>query len=287
MPCVSGMLSPLRRAQGAGPTVQAVAKRVGTSRSQPPAVSAANWSTQESQSRGVFTTSNFSSPSVSESAHGFSSAKEELAATSAARVLGVGGGTRATNKGTGALTRPAEGARPLVTLCTSVHDCSQVPVQGGRISTGRATSINRLGASSPSAQERGSADHHHHQLQHLQHRQQRRLYSSKDGFGGGQHFPHSDQVRPKVCTGRPMRSEVAVLPFAMKQYYFLQAATEPSRVQELDHWIRTAARNNRRSFSRPSNLRKALGVYPAARTSRRCYDTTLCLRAVQAVVLQL
>lgn len=30
---------------------------------------------------------------------------------------------------------------------------------------------------------------------------QRRAYSSKDGFGGGQHFPHSDQVCPRSVVG--------------------------------------------------------------------------------------
>lgn len=44
------------------------------------------------------------------------------------------------------------------------------------------------------AQQQGSARNRIHTAVHTQ----RRLLSSRDGFGGGQHFPHSDQVRQSL-----------------------------------------------------------------------------------------
>lgn len=181
------MLSSLSRTQGARPAVLSLSNRAGTPRPQSSAGAVDKWPSRDRQAPSV----SIVTPAHSTSAGSFSAKSRQShgASSSAlgkARISGVGNGAA---QGRCKLSVQAHGATQSVAeqlrspRCDNgLSSCVQLGSSGGLV---RAPEAGLAPAPRPPAgRERGRA----HQ------QQRRRSYSSKDGFGGGQHFPHSDQV---------------------------------------------------------------------------------------------
>lgn len=182
-------------------------KRVG-SRLRCPAIAAGEWSARRSHARGLAGTAAVSGTSCEtvlparqllllHPRHAFATAaavaSSSCESTSVARRRGVEQGRAKGNCGS------------LATLRTS-SKCVSV----------RADAILSRAASHPPSTH--TQQHHRRRRQ----QEQRRLLSSRDGFGGGQHFPHSDQV-----------------PHSRNEYYGSKSviAQDNHAIQHTSYWI--------------------------------------------------
>ena len=92
-------------------------------------------------------------------------------------------------------TGSIRGARPFTTLRSARYEHSQVRVQVGFCTSIEGATPSLRHGTSRLGRDWRHAQQQQRQQQQQQQQQQQRMYSSKDGFGGGQHFPHSDQVQ--------------------------------------------------------------------------------------------
>lgn len=189
------MLSSLPRSQGARPVVQLLGSSgVGSPRSRSPVCLPANGWPQQ-QNDAVFAVSRAEGRTAS--CHdarccccNCSRVHRSATRLGAARALesGVARVTARGNERGGRSVMIGQEARPRGASATTVV------VQVGRSDRGMAVQSE---GRSPSSLGRGHTpwrQRKQQQRQGLVQHQQQRAYSSKDGFGGGQHFPHSDQV---------------------------------------------------------------------------------------------
>lgn len=182
------MLSSLTRTQGARPAVASLSNKAGTLQPRSPAIptDTSKWASQPQVQVCGLSRSNFATAAKSEDL--CSGPKAGLAFADVARTPGAWIGRGSSMEGRGAVrTGSTRGARPFSTLRSARYQNSRVGVQ-----VGFCASVEGATPSLRNGTARLGIDLRHAQQQQ---QQQRRMYSGKDGFGGGQHFPHSDQVQ--------------------------------------------------------------------------------------------
>lgn len=182
--CMPRMLSSLTRTQGVRPAVASLSNKTGTLQARSPAIATdeSKWAAAPQVQLCGLSRSNLVTAAKSEDLG--SGPKAGLAFADVARTPGAWIGKGLFIEGRSAVcTGSTRGARRFATLRSARYQNSRVGVQ-----VGFCTSIEAATPSLGQGASRLAIDWRHAQ-------QQRRMYSGKYGFGGGQHFPHSDQVQ--------------------------------------------------------------------------------------------
>ena len=185
MTCMPRMLSSLTRTQGVRPAVASLSNKAGALQARSPSIATdkSKWAEAPQVQPCGLSRGNFVTAAKSEDL--CSGPKAGLAFAYVARKPGAWIGRGLSTEGrSDVCTGSTRGTRRFAALRSARYHNSQVGVQ-----VGFCTSIVGATPSLRQGTSRAGIDWRHAQ------QQQRRMYSGKDGFGGGQHFPHSDQVQ--------------------------------------------------------------------------------------------